>query len=449
MHRRIRALPLVPAQRGARLRRNWLRAAIAVLSLVVPVAAMAQAIGNILDSDIPFSLKGDQGTTVADRPHTELEPVGIHTGSFVLFPEAATGLGYTTNVYGQTTNPSGDAFVMFAPQARLVSQWSRNFLELSGSAGIRQFFKQTVRSEAAYSFQTDGRIDLGQGESNIIGLLHYGRAYEAQYSGSFPKNAAGTVGYDQLDGTVRSTFVFNRLRLIESERFNDLRYLNATSLAGQILPQNYRNRTEYNSSARLEYGFTPDFALFGEGAYNIARYHDTVPGQPLRSNHTLRLLGGLDLDPGKLIRAAVGVGYEQRHYDSPFYVPLRGLAFDGRAQWLVTELTTISLDATRKAQDAINANSPGYFATIGQLRIDHELLRYLLLHFEVSRERDAFIALDRRDTQNQVSAGAIYAVGRHLKIMPTLWYIDRNSVGSKAGQTFKEVRFLTEISWQL
>jgi hypothetical protein len=438
----------IAADRGTTRRRMWHRALPALLAGMMPAPALAQDMGEFLGSDIPFTLKSGEGTTVADRPHTELEPLGIHTGSFVFFPSAVAGLGYTTNVYGQTTNPVGDGYVEFAPQAQLVSQWSRDLLEFSASSGIKEFFSQTVRSEAAYSAQADGRIDLGQSESNIVGLVHYGRAYEAQYSGSFPKNAAGTIGYDQADSTIRSTFVFNRLRLIESERVNDLRYQNATSLNGQILPQQYRDRTEYDSTARLEYAFTPDFAVFGEGAYNFADYHVATVDQPLRSNHTIRVIGGVNFDLGKLIRLVAGIGYEERDYDLAFYTPLRGVAFDVRAQWLVTELTTLSLQGTRKAEDAINANSPGYWETIGQFRIDHELLRYVLLQLVISKERDSFVALSRTDTQNAIKAGAIYSLGRHFKILPTLWYIDRSSVGLNAGQTFKEVRFATEVAWQ-
>jgi hypothetical protein len=428
--------------------RKWLSIGLAVLAAAAPVCASAQELGQFLDSDIPFTLKSGQGTAVTDRLHTELEPIGIHTGSFVFFPSAATGIGFTSNVYGQTTSPVGDGFAILAPEGQLISQWSRNFLEFTANAGVKRFFAQTVRSEAAYSLQADGRIDLGTGESNIVGLVHRGRAYEAQYSGSFPKNAAGTIGYDQTDSTVRGTFVFNRLRLIESERINDLRYQDATSLTGTNLPQQYRNRTDYDSSARLEYAFNPDFAAFAEGTYNVADYHVATIGQPLRSNHTTRVLGGANFDLGKLIKVVAGLGYEERNYQSAFYQSLRGVAFDARAQWLVTELTTISLQGTRKAQDAINANSPGYWATIAQLRIDHELLRYVLLYIEASKEHDSFVALSRADTQNEVSAGATYSLGRHIKILPAVWYIDRVSHGSNAGQTFSEVRFLTQISWQ-
>lgn len=432
----------------ARFRPHWMGFGATVLALLAPVPAMAQDSGDFLGSDIPFNLKASQGYAVRDRPHTELEPLGLHVGSFVFFPAASVGAGYSTNVYGQTRNTVGDAYVTFNPQGTLTSQWNRHQLEFSGSAGLKQFATQTVRSEAAYSLQATGRIDLGADQSNIVALIHRGRAFEAQNSGSFPQNSAGTIGYNQTDATVRGTFVLNRLRFTASQKVNDLEYSDATSLTGSLLPQRFRNRTEYNSALRTEFAIMPSFALFGEGAYNQATYHVETPSQPLRSNHTVRLIGGGNFSIDNLVRVMIGAGYEQRDYDLSYYRPISGFTFDARAQWLATELTTVNIQATRKIEDAINARSPGYFATAAKFRIDHELLRYALVYAGVDYERDDFVALSRNDTQKQFSVGAIYSINRHLKLMPSVTYLDRSSVGANAGQNFKDLRLFTSIMAQ-
>jgi hypothetical protein len=151
----------------------------------------------------------------------------------MLFPALTTAVGYTTNVYGQSTGAVGDGYTTIKPEFALISQWSRNFFEITGSGDFKRYFSQSVRNETGYSVQADGRIDLGT-DDNIIALVHRARAFEEQYSGSFPQNSAGAVGYDQTDATLRGTFEFNRLRVIASGRVNDLVYSNTFTLTNQL-----------------------------------------------------------------------------------------------------------------------------------------------------------------------------------------------------------------------
>lgn len=417
-------------------------------SLVLPTPSMAQQITDFLGSDIPFDLQRGEVVTVLDRPHPELEPVGIRAGSMVLFPALTTGIGYTSNVYGQAKGAVADGFVTEQPQLALISQWARNFLEIYGAGDIKRFFEQTPRNHSGYSIQANGRIDLGTAD-NIVATVSRQRRFEEQYSGSFPQNAAGPVGVNETVAILRGTFEFNHVRVIANGRIDDLDYSDTSTLNGNVLSQRYRNRTEYHSAVRAEYAFNPDVAAFVEGGYIRSDYHDATPDQPLRSNNAMRFLAGGNFDLGKLIRGTIGVGYEDHEYDLSFYRPIKGLALDAQVQWLPTELTTVNFRATRKVEDSVNADSPGYFASIAQLRVDHELLRYVLLFGEATYERDKFVAISRHDTQFELHGGATYSLGRHFKLIPSAWYIDRTSTGGLIGPSFKEVRGTIELFVQL
>ena len=438
--------------RHARHRRGATRALIcaSVLATFAPISAAAQETQDFLGSDIPFNLRHSGGDAVTDRLHPELEPIGLRVAnSWLALPAISTSIGYTSNVYGAAHNAVGDGFATVAPQVQLVSQWSRHMLEFSGEAALKRFFTQSARSETAFSVQSDGRYDLGTGGSNLVGLVHYQRGFEAQYEGDFPKDAAGTVEYHQMEAIARGTFVFNRARLVLNERLNDIRYNDTTSLLGGVIDQTYRNRTEYHSAARLEYAFNGDVAAFSEVSYVRDDYHTATPFQPLRSNHEVRVLVGVNGDLHHVVRAMLGLGYVKRSYDLAAYYPaLSGFSFDARVQWLVTDLTTVNLQASRKVQDAITAASPGYFEDLAQVRIDHELLRYVLLFVEGTYERDRFAAITRRDEQVQLRAGATYSLGRHFKLMPSVWYIKRTSQGTPIGQDFSEVRGTVELFTQ-
>jgi hypothetical protein len=410
--------------------------------LLAPGRASAQQVGDFLGSDIPYTFHRSEGVAVPDRLHTALEPIGVHVGSMVLFPKVEIGTGFTSNVYGSTVDRQGDGYFTFGPSATLVSQWSRHFLELTAAAGLKRFATQTVRGETAHTIQADGRFDLGGSgnASNIVWLIKQQRGFEAQFSGAFPQNSAGTVGFNGIDGILRGTFQFNRVSLVASQKFTDLRYSNTTSLSGTPINQQFRNRTEHRSAVRLQYDFNGDIQTFGEVTYTRSIYRFATVDQPLRSNNGVRVIGGINLKITPLIRAVVGAGYEQRIYDIRSYRTLRGLALDARIEWLPTELTTVNLRASRKSEDAINANSPGFFNTTLRARVDHELLRYVLLFAEITSERDSFIAIDRRDKQFSARAGATYSLGRHFTLQPSLTYITRSSTGLEQGQSFKDVR---------
>ena len=402
-------------------------------------SVQAQQIGDFLGSDIPYELKRSYGTSVAERPHTDLEPIGARVGSMIVFPKVELGTGFSSNVFGLTTNALADGYVTLAPRVTAASQWSRNSLELTGAVGLIRFFSQSVRSQTAYSLQANGRLDLGKSDS-IIGIIGRPRAFETQYVGSFPQNAAGTVGYNRTNALVRGTFHFNRVSLVGSGTINDLVYSDTPSFSGPLINQQFRNRTEYRTSARLQYDFNTDVQAFTEVSYSRHQYHTAILGQPLRTNNGFRALAGANLDITPVIRAVVGVGYEQRVYVNPAYQPLRGLALDARVEWLPTELTTVNLRVTRKVEDAILENSPGFFSTIGQVRVDHELLRYVLVFAEATYARDSFVTIPRRDAQFTLRAGGTYSLGRRFSIQPNVSYVQRRSKGLQQGQTFSEFR---------
>lgn len=426
-------------RRGAKYK-NASVAAVALAIAGLPTLAAAQQSDGFLGSDIPFNPARGDGVAVASRAHPELDPIGIRTGGMILFPSVQAGVGYTNNVYGATSGGTGDGYEVLSPTAALVSQWSRHSLEFDAGAGFKRFMSQSTRNETAYSLQSNGRIDLGPDGDNIVGLVHHMRGFEAQYSGAFPNNAAGTVGYYQTEGILRGTFGINRVRMTASGKVNDLNYSNTASLTGAVIDQQYRNRTEYQSSVRIEYDFPADAIAFSEASYSIVDYHTATLTQPVRSNHTTRVLAGGNFKLTPLIRVMAGVGYERRDYDVQSYASISGAVADLRVEWLPTELTTVNIQVSRKIEDAIYVNSPGYLSTSGRIRVDHELLRYVTFFGEVNYERDAYVATSRTDRQTQVTGGANYALNRHFKLQPSIRYIDRSSIGVLAGQSFKEVR---------
>jgi hypothetical protein len=417
-------------------------------ALFMPAAGHAQAFGPLLGTEIPFNTDLGRNVGVTDRKRPEVEALGIRTGGFIILPQIETGAGYTNNVYGALTGKTSDAFFTIEPQVIAQSQWSRHELDFTARGAFKRFGSQTAKNEDGAYINANGRIDIG--EANMIeGIASYQRAYEAQYSGSFPSNAAGSVPYSRLTGLVRGTFVSNRVRLIGDLDINKFTFDDTPALSGAVIGQKFRDRTDSRASGRVEYLLSPDAAAFVEGTYLDSNYdHKELLGAN-RSSNEVRLLGGFTFDLTALIRANVGVGIVRRNYDSPVYNNIHGVAADIQLSYFFDELTTFTLGARRDVQDAIVSNSPGYISSRVLLRADHELLRNLLPYVQGEYEHDQFQDITRRDNLYRFRAGANYLANRHWQLEPEVSYIKRDSSGTPLGQAFKEVQFTLRLTAKL
>jgi hypothetical protein len=306
---------------------------------------------------------------------------------------------------------------------------------------FRRYLSNPIRNQNGYNALVEGRFGLDTG-SNLYGQLRSEKTEIEQYAGDFPADAARPVPLKRQSAILRGTYQGGMMRLIGNADVNRLDYSNTRSLSGEVLEQNSRDRTIWRFSGRAEYRPGPARVLFAQGTYIIHDFTNRSLGQPNHTGDEIRILAGLAFYPTPLIRARIALGYLWRRYDDPTLSSLKGIAADLQADYLVTRLTTISLAARREAEDAIVANSPGYITTRVRARIDHELLRNLLLRAQVDYERNKFIDIDRRDTLFRLEAGASYIPFRNVVIGPTAQFIKRDSKGTVRGQRFDELRIM-------
>jgi hypothetical protein len=421
---------------------------ICVAALLGATEASAQQFGPLLDVEIPFDMSRGRNVSVQERPRPETDALGIRRGAFFIYPKLEVGAGYTNNVYGSLNDKVSDAYFTITPSVNVQSQWSRHSLHFLAEGDLKRYAQETLRNENGYAFLADGRLDI-IGESNIYALARYQKGYEAQYSGSFPANAAQSVPFERKSGTLRGTWQANRVRLIGNFDVNNFKYEDTLSISGTVLDQNYRDRTIYRGSARLEYALNPDAATFVQLTYAKSEYDRIRAGFGDRSNNEVRALGGLTFDLTSLIRGSVGVGYVRRNYADPRFRTVQGIATDVRVEYFPSGLTTITLGIRRGVEDAILAESAGYTSTGANVRVDHELLRNLLLYTQFDFEHDNFKDVTRRDDLFIYRLGGDYLLNRHVQLAPEFTYIKRKSAGTPVGQAFDEAKAYLMLRLQI
>ena len=439
-------MPIASSPRRRTGRRTWWHATAVLLTGTVLAGAgvagipqaQAQISRSVLDTGIPFDLPTTDRVTVLQRPHPETDALGVRAGAFLVFPQVEVSANATSNVFGATDDAVADGYAIIAPRIEARSQWSRHELTAHARGNFRRYFDYPIKNEDGYDVGVESRLDI-IGDSNLRAAVNADRLYINQFSGDFPQFSAASVPLDRQVASLRGTWAFNRLQLIGDVNVTRLNYGDTRALDGSLIDQDYLDRTATRLTARAEYSISPVTSLFVQGIYVAHEYRNAGIDFD-RSGDELRVIGGAAFDLTPLIRTRLGIGYLSRKYDTAGVSDLSGLALDAQVDYLVTQLTTITLAARRDVRDAIIIGSPGYTASRLGLEVDHELLRNLILIARGDVEKDDFARIDREDTLFHAGIGATYTINRSMVVAPSIDYSNRDSSGSRLGQRFNEVR---------
>ncbi|MGK2910351.1 MAG: outer membrane beta-barrel protein, partial [Sphingobium sp.] len=412
-----------------------------VAATALPGIAHAQLeFSPLIPAILPDGFDKGRNVSVTERPRPDYDPLGVNLGSFSLYPKIETGVGLTDNVYLTNGNKDGDGFAVFNPSARLRSQWDRHQVQLQASGAFRRFFNNSIRNEDSFNLGTLGRLDIGnalvvtgegqytqQFETPITGDVDSSLAVLSRYKRDF-LSLRGVYGVGQGRATLavdRSHFAFNPIKLP----------------SGTIINQENRDRTLNRVTGQLEYAFTPSLSAYTQVNYADTGY-DTAfaPGVPNRDSDSYRAIVGTNFDLSSLVRGTIGVGYAAREYKSPIYRDVDGLSVEAKVEYFPTELTTFGLGLRRVIEDSSIGNTDAYFDNRGSLRVDHELLRNLILNALVEYAQQDFIGSTRKTTFYRGSGGARYFINRLLGLQMQLSYIKRDTTGEDLGQQFNEFR---------
>ena len=102
----------------------------------------------------------------------------------------------------------------------------------------------------------------------------------------------------------------------------------------------------------------------------------------------------------------------------------------------------------RQCSDSAFGTTSGFFATAAALRVDHELLRNVLLNAQVGYEQDDFVGVDAKSKILRYSAGGRYLVNRNLGLGLLVGRDNRSGSGSIALQTYNETRAMLSVVLQ-
>ena len=107
----------------------------------------------------------------------------------------------------------------------------------------------------------------------------------------------------------------------------------------------------------------------------------------------------------------------------------------GNVKWFPSDLTTVTFLANRGVIDPGLATSATAVNTTFGIRVDHELLRNLLLFGNLRQENNAYegVAIDREDDALSLAIGGAYKLNPNMHLEFAVTTRSQDSSGANAG----------------
>jgi len=415
-------------------------------ALAMPMVAAAQSADPFQWDRREFT-----GQSVRTRPRPELDPLGIRVGSFRFYPSLGIGGRYEDNVFRSPSNEKADLVATFAPKMRLNSEFSNHSIELTAEAKAHSYATQSAEDRAEFRFAAKGRYDVARG-INISGGASLARQYESRTSPD-QGGSQNPVAINILSANVGGERERGRVRLGADARLDRLDFAEARRAGTRTAINNDdRDRTIGRLSAEGAYAFTPGNAAYARLEGNFSDYHDAQDDAGFdRDSVGAEARVGARLDFGGVTTGNVYIGYRAQRYEDNGAARLNddsidALIFGAEAQANITGLTTAYGGIERSVFESTVVGSPGGQAVRGEIGADHELLRNLLLHANLSGRWFEFEGVQRDDVGVLFQFGASYLMNRHARVEAVLEHERNRSYGARQGIDNDSNRIMLRIT---
>jgi len=356
------------------------------------------------------------GITVRTRANKELDPLGIHAGSMMIYPSISISGQYDDNIFIWNEADEDDIILIVAPTVRVKSLWTRHELQFyaSGQFGFHNDFP--AQDYKNLNFQGQGTIDISS-KSNMVISAGYRQAYEQRNDPDAQQGAAEPPKFRTPSASMKFTQEFNRLTFSVGGTFRRIIYDNVVAIEGGELDQSYRDRNQYRLNSRLDYEFQQNVGVFVNFEYNWRRYDTLVDNRGFtRNSDGYNIDAGIDLRFTSVIFGHAYVGYTRQHYDDIRFDSVGGLNYGADIDWNITPITSVNLGVERRLRDTIQFFSPGYYADRVSLQVDHELRRDWIISLMGMVGQNNFQQIDRQEDVWSVGSQVHWKMNRKLRL---------------------------------
>lgn len=318
----------------------------------------------------------ERGVPVYSRARPEVDPIGVRAGAFMIYPKARLSGLYDDNIYATRNNREDDFITTVNPGVRAESNWSNHRLAFETEAAAGYYFDNQSENFLDGRIALDGRLDIQRG-TFIEGALSVARLHEERGDPDVDlANDEPSVFY-QTDASLTGYHGVGRLSLTLGANYTRYDYRSVDLVDGGTDSQSDRDYNVYEALGRVAYELLPNVSPFIQTSYNVRRYDTRAPIN--RESEGYRIGFGTGFDTGGIITGEVYGGYMRQNFVSSRFDDASGPWFGGSLLWNVTRLTSVEVGLERRVVETTNSEASSYNRTAFETRVDHELLRNLLI----------------------------------------------------------------------
>ncbi len=387
------------------------------LELDTQLAQTRRGTGGVTGYEVPRR-RGDvgRGQTVIDRPRPELDPLGATMGSFLVLPSITVEQLYNDNIFADDGDEEDDFITQVIPRLEIRSDWNNHELNFQSGAAIGRYWDNDSEDYEDYYAGVSGRLDIRR-STQLRVRSRYARLHEDRGS----SDDAGGEDPTELDAYTLGAALrhdFGRINGTVGGEFRRLSFDDVDAPGGDI-PEHNRDRNRVEGIVRVGYEIQPQYEVFVRGSYNDIDY-DGLNGAGIdRSSDGYGVAVGLEVDFGGIVFGDFFAGYRSQDYDDSSLDDIDGFGGGADITWNVTKLTTVEFSALGDIQqttvtDASGTPASGRLVATGEVTVDHELRRNLLLAANASVTRDDFEGISRTDYVYRAGFGVTYMLNRYL-----------------------------------
>ncbi|MBX3429783.1 MAG: outer membrane beta-barrel protein [Hyphomonadaceae bacterium] len=345
----------------------------------------------------------EDSVSVRDRDRPEYDAPGRRLGAFNLNASLDLAITSTDNLFAAPDGaPSDVSDLIYAvsPTVALSSDWSRHALAFDAGATFLSHEDFSNEDADTHYIRATGRFDIDQNTS-IHGSARSSHEVSPRTDPDSPF-VGDPVEYDRMDTGIGITHRFARFTASLDASNSNYDYDGV---------QSFRDNDESALRGRIEAELSPRVGVLLSATVDERDYDNA----PQFDSDGQAYMVGLSLNTD-LMRGEISVGHFERDY-AGVAGTFDGVAVEGNVEWYVTQLTTVTLTARRDADDQIGAFSgEPYITEEYGLRVDHELLRNVILTGAARFGSRDYETIPRNDDYNEWELGADYMLNRNAAV---------------------------------
>jgi hypothetical protein len=362
----------------------------------------------------------DPNVPVTARPRPDYDPLGIRARGFLIYPSVTVDGEYNDNIFATKDDEEDDFIFTFSPQIAVRSNFPRHSLNLTVGTDIGRYVDHTNENFVDYGTTLGGRLDITR-NNRLTAAANFGRAHQSRDDPEDPGRDATRepVEYYVFGGSLGFEQDFNRFNFGLLGDFDRRDY----NEEDPDVNEDERDRNIYGGRLRTGYFVSPRINVFLQGG--VEREQRDASNRSGRDNTVYSGGIGTQLDFTGLLFGEANVGWAVQEFDESDFDSENGLTYGVGLTWNPTQLTSLRLDGEGGFESS-DVGSSNLRHRIG-LRVDHELLRNVLIGGGVAYTRDDFQDTGQTDNRVDVGPDITYLLNRYLSVGAGYTFTTRSS----------------------